>query len=77
MMETDWLSDLEKKVELAAAELKALRKENTTQQTKIERLEKQVSESKATNQSSGVWEKDREQIRKRVEKLASGLEKLL
>ena len=43
MMETDWLSDLEKKVELAAAELKALRKENTAQQTKIEKLEKQVS----------------------------------
>ena len=77
MMETDWLSDLEKKVELAAAELKALRKENTAQQTKIEKLEKQVSESKVTSQSTETWEKDREQIRKRVEKLASGLEKLL
>ena len=77
MMETDWLSDLEKKVESAAAELKALRKENTTQQSKIRKLEKQVSESKATTQSTGAWEKERDQIRKRVEKIATGLEKLL
>ena len=76
-MTTDWLSDLEEKVQSAAEELKALRKENTSQKKKIEDLQIKLTEAEASSQSNGVWEKEREAIRKRVEKLATGLEKLL
>ncbi len=76
-MTTDWLSDLEEKVQSATEELKALRKENTSQKKKIENLQIKLTEAEASSQSNGVWEKEREAIRKRVEKLATGLEKLL
>ena len=76
-MTTDWLSDLEEKVQSAAEELKALRKENTSQKKKIEDLQIKLTEAEASSQSNGVWDEEREAIRKRVEKLATGLEKLL
>jgi predicted RNase H-like nuclease (RuvC/YqgF family) len=76
-MTTDWLSDLEEKVQSATEELKALRKENTSQKKKIEDLQIKLTEAEASSQSNGVWEEEREAIRKRVEKLATGLEKLL
>lgn len=72
-----WLSDLEQKVQAAADELKSLRKENRAQKTKIKQLQSQLSEAKAASTSSNAWDKEREAIRERVEKLADGLEKLL
>jgi len=76
-MGTDWLSDLETKVQSAVDELKAVRKENTDQKKRIDELEKKLAEAKESSQSSDDWEKERDEIRKRVEKLASGLEKLI
>jgi len=76
-MTTDWLSDLEEKVQSAADELKALRKENTSQKKGIEDLQNKLTEAEVSSQSTGDWENERDEIRKRVEKLAAGLEKLL
>lgn len=76
-MATDWLSDLEAKVESASTEIKALRAENASQGKKIGDLEKKLAKAEQSGESSGDWEKERNEIRKRVEKLASGLEKLV
>lgn len=76
-MTTDWLSDLEEKVQSATDELKALRKENTSQKKSIEDLQNKLTEAEVSSQSTGDWENERDEIRKRVEKLAAGLEKLL
>ena len=76
-MTTDWLSDLEDKVQSAAEELKALRKESTSRNKQIEDLQKKLTKAEVSSQSNEVWEKERDAIRKRVEKLATGLEKLL
>ena len=76
-MTTDWLNDLEDKVQSAAEELKALRKESTSRNKQIEDLQKKLTKAEVSSQSNGVWEKERDAIRKRVEKLATGLEKLL
>ena len=72
-----WLSDLEQKVQAATDELKSLRKENRAQKTKIKQLQTQLSETKSAGKSASTWEKEREAIRQRVEKLADGLEELL
>lgn len=76
-MDMKWLSDLEQKVQAATDELKSLRKDNRAQKTKIKQLQTQLSETKSASKSASSWEKESEAIRKRVEKLAGGLEKLL
>lgn len=76
-MEPKWLADLEQKVESASAELKSLRKENNLQKRKIKQLQQQLSEARSSGKSGDGWEKERQQIRQRVEKLAAGLERLL
>ena len=76
-MATDWLGDLESKVQAAVDELQTVRKENTSQKKKIADLEKKLTKAEAAGESSGDWEKERDEIKKRVEKLATGLEKLL
>ena len=76
-MEVKWLNDLEKKVEKALAQLQSLRKENDTQKSKIKQLQGQLTEARGANKSAAGWNKERDQIRKRVEKLSAGLEKLL
>ena len=58
-------------------ELQKLRQETGTQKTKIKQLQRQLAEAKSSGKSATGWEKDRDQIRKRVEKLSAGLEKLL
>ena len=76
-MDAKWLTDLEAKVDKAAAELKSLRKETETQKRKIKQLEKQLTEAQTGADSAAVWDKERNEIQKRVEKLSAGLEKLL
>ena len=76
-MDVKWLNDLEGKVEKALAELQNLRKENDAQKSKIKQLQGQLTEAKGANKSAAGWNKERDQIRKRVEKLSAGLEKLL
>ncbi len=76
-MDAKWLTDLEKKVDAAAAELQNLRKENRTQKSAIKELEKKLAEAQAAGSSASGWEKERDEIRKRVEKLSTTLEGLL
>jgi cell division protein FtsB len=76
-MDTKWLSDLEQKVQAVAEELESLRKENRSQKTHIKRLQEQLSQAAKAGPSAGDWKQERAQIRQRVERLASGLEKLL
>ena len=76
-MDVKWLKDLEKQVEKALAELQSLRQENDTQKSKIKQLQEQLTEAKSAGKSAAGWDKERDEIKKRVEKLSAGLEKLL
>ena len=76
-MDTKWLNDLEEKVNAATEEIKSLRKKNKTQENKIKKLQDDLAAARQAGKSSAGWEKQQEAIRKRVEKLAAGLEKLL
>lgn len=76
-MEVKWLTDLEKKIGAVTKELETLRKENKSQKGKIEKLEEKLSAAQSTGESASAWEQERDEIRKRVEKLSTALEKLL
>lgn len=76
-MDVKWLKDLEKQVEKALAELQSLRQETDTQKSKIKQLQEQLTEAKSAGKSAAGWDKERDEIKKRVEKLSAGLEKLL
>jgi predicted RNase H-like nuclease (RuvC/YqgF family) len=76
-MNANWLTDLEKKVETAVAELEKLRDENVSQKTKIAKLEKELKEARKEGKSASGWEQERENVRQRVEKLSAELERLL
>lgn len=76
-MEVNWLDDLEKKVEMALAELQSLRKDTDAQRRKIKQLQEQLTEAKSAGKSATGWDKERDEIKKRVEKLSAGLEELL
>lgn len=76
-MDVKWLSDLEKKIEAVTKQLQSLRKENTAQKTKIEKLEEKLGAAAAASKPASAWQKERAEIRKRVEKLSTTLEKLL
>ena len=76
-MDVKWLNDLEKQVEKALAGLQSLRQENDTQKSKIKQLQEQLIEAKSAGKSAAGWDKERDEIKKRVEKLSAGLEKLL
>ena len=76
-MDAKWLTDFEKKVESAVAELQMLRKENAAQKTQIQTLQKDLKAAQAAGASASGWESEREDVRKRVEKLSAELEKLL
>ncbi len=72
----DWLSELEKQVRAAAAELASLRKQNRTLKAKVKKLETSLAEG-GGGEGEPAWERQRGDLRRRVEKLADGLEKLL
>ena len=76
-MDLNWLKNLERQVQAATAQIEALRKENRTCKTKVEQLEQKLTEARRADQSAGDWEKERQAVRNRVEKLATSLEKLL
>ena len=76
-MDLNWLKNLEKQVQAATEEIEALRKENRTSKIKVEQLEQKLTEARRADQSAGDWEKERQAVRDRVEKLATSLEKLL
>ena len=76
-MKTNWLTDFEKKVETAVAELQKLRKENASQKTTVDKLEKELAAARDESKTTSGWETEREDVRQRVEKLSAELEKLL
>ena len=76
-MDLNWLKNLEQQVRAATEEIEALRKENRTCKTKNKQLEQKLTEARRADQSAGDWEKERQAVRDRVEKLATSLEKLL
>jgi hypothetical protein len=68
-----WLAELEQRVRQAVTEIGRLRQENR-------RLEREVAKLKKTGPSSDAasgWEKERAEVRERVERLARHLEELL
>ena len=76
-MDLNWLKNLEKQVQAVTQEIEALRKENRTCKTKVMQLEQKLADARSADKSAGNWEKERETVRDRVEKLATSLEKLL
>ena len=76
-MDVKWLNDLENKVEKAVAEIKRLRQENDAQSSKIKQLQQQLTKAKSAGKSAAGWDKERDEIKKRVGNLSAGLEKLL
>ena len=59
------------------AELQRLRQENDDQSSKIKQLQQQLTKAKSAGKSATGWDKERDEIKKRVENLSTGLEKLL
>jgi predicted RNase H-like nuclease (RuvC/YqgF family) len=76
-MDLNWLKNLETQVQAATEEIEALRKENTACKTKVKQLEQKLTEARRADQSAGDWEKEKQAVRDRIEKLATSLEKLL
>ncbi len=76
-MDLNWLKNLETQVQAATEEIEALRKENNICKTKVKQLEQKLTEARRADQSAGDWEKEKQVVRERIEKLATGLEKLL
>jgi phage shock protein A len=72
-MEIEWLDELETRVHEAAARLKELKERNGELESRVSELETQL----AANPAQAEWESERDDIRRRVEKLASTLEGLL
>ncbi len=71
----DWLSDLEDKVVAAGTQLEALRRENRSFKTKIQKLRRELAEVRADG-GDRDWGRQRDEIRRRVSRLARQLEKL-
>jgi len=69
-----WLAELERRVQEAVAEIGRLRQENR----RLEReLAKQRRKGGETDGAAAAWQREREEVRARVERLASHLEGLL
>jgi len=78
-MAIDWLDGLEEKVREATEKLKELREENQALTQKVEALETRLAEAQEgqNGDAAQAWEAEREEIRRRVEKLTLGLEALV
>ncbi|MGH9464071.1 MAG: cell division protein ZapB [Thermoanaerobaculia bacterium] len=75
-MAKEWLQELEQRVEGAIKEIERLRRENKSLKAQAERLGKQAAERQGGGGGAGGWEDERAAIRKRVERLVAGLERL-
>ena len=75
-MATEWLQDLEERVKEASDRLGGLRKENEKLKRRIAKLEEQVAAAPDADEAA-AWAAERDDIRKRVEKLADHLGDLL
>jgi len=77
-MAIDWLDALEEKVHEATERIAELKEENQALARRVEELETQLA-AVQTDEGEGAqdWEAEREEIRRRVEKLTRGLEALV
>lgn len=71
---TAWIDQLEEAVERASARLRELEKRNRELETRLAALARQAEEKGA---EADGWEEEKEEIRRRVARLAEGLESLL
>jgi FtsZ-binding cell division protein ZapB len=76
-MAIDWLEGLESKVHEAAERLRALREENRELARRVEALETELADARRSGEAAESWESERDEIRRRVERLADGLEELI
>jgi chromosome segregation ATPase len=68
-----WLAELESRVAQAVAEIGRLRQENKRLEREIAKLKKGA----ASGEAAAGWERERTEVRDRVERLARRLEELL
>jgi len=66
-----WLAELEQRVRQAVTEIGRLRQENRRLERELQKLKKSGGDGAA------VWERERAEVRERVERLARHLEELL
>jgi len=76
-MDANWLGELEDKVESAAKELATLRKENRTIKTRLKKLQRELLEAGGAGEGSDGWQRERQQVQRRLAKLADSLDQLL
>jgi hypothetical protein len=72
-MSAELLDELEARVHEAAERLRALREQNARLSERVTELEGQL----AAREEEGAWVAEREEIRRRLERLVAGLEGLL
>ncbi|MCP3957054.1 MAG: cell division protein ZapB [bacterium] len=75
-MTTAWLRDLEERVQEASARLSDLQKKNGELEKRIQELETELEAAPDAAQAA-AWSEERDDIRKRVEKLVDHLGELL
>ena len=76
-MAIDWLDALETKVHEASERLRALAEENRALSRRVAELETELAAGRGgESEEAREWEREREEVRRRVERLARGLEEL-
>jgi predicted RNase H-like nuclease (RuvC/YqgF family) len=73
----EWLDELETRVREASARLGELRDENRELQARVEELETKLAAMGEAPAGNDDWERERDEIRGRVESLSRQLEGLL
>jgi len=86
-MAIEWMETLEQRVREAAEEIRRLRVENQALESRIETLERENAQAVAGGSSAGAeivpgvadaaWERERAEVRTRVERLVRQLEGLI
>ncbi|MGB3562948.1 MAG: cell division protein ZapB [Thermoanaerobaculia bacterium] len=76
-MNANWLGELEDKVEAAAKELENLRKENRTIKARLKKLQRELLEVDGAREGADTWQRERQQVQRRLATLADSLEQLL
>lgn len=69
-----WLADLERRVHEAVAEIGRLRQENRRLERELAKLRRKGGEA---DPEAAAWQRERAEVRRRVERLAAHLEELL
>jgi len=76
-MVAKWLGELEDKVDTAPKQLKALRKENRTIKSRLKKLQRELLVADGATEGADSWPRERQQVQRRLAKLADSLEQLL